>query len=180
MIPIVSLLLNVVVTTIGSLLFLRARHGWMSLTLSFVVTSVPAAYVGGLLPVSPGLFYGLLWATLLLVAVCIFVWEDAALDLTWRRSWKTVVSLVVGTEREAAAAGAVFTWINSVTGLTARVQRLSVDGDALLPLAGAVAVGAVLGAWMGASWLSRRTMRRVLGGIIVVALALLVNDVFFG
>lgn len=208
MIPTVSLLLNVVVTTIGSLIFLQARHGRASLIVPFVITSVPAAYVGGILPVSADVFYGLLWGTLFLVAVRIFVWDDAALDLTWRRPWTVVVSLLVGTglgliagivgigggiylvpivlilglgtEREAAAAGAVFTWINSLAGLAARVQRLSVDWEALLPLAGAVAVGAVLGAWMGASWLSRRTLRRVLGTIVVVALVLLIDDVFFG
>lgn len=208
MIPTVSLLLNVVVTTIGSLIFLRARHGRAALIVPFVCTSVPAAYVGGLLPVSADFFYGLLLATLVLVAVRIFVWEDAALDLDLTRSAEILVSLVLGTilgviagivgigggiylvplililglgtEREAAAAGAVFTWINSVAGLAARVQRLSVDWTALTPLAGAVAVGAVIGAWMGASWLSRRTMQRVLGGIVVLAILLLLDDVFFG
>ncbi len=89
-----------------------------------------------------------------------------------------ILILGLGTEREAAAAGAVFTWINSVAGLAARIQRLSVDWDALAPLAGAVAVGAALGAWMGASWLSRRTMQRVLGGIVLLAIALLLDDVF--
>jgi len=68
-----------------------------------------------------------------------------------------ILILGLGTEREAAAAG-----------------------SALVPLAGAVAVGAVLGAWMGASWLSRHTMRRVLGGIVVVALLLLFDDIFLG
>lgn len=88
--------------------------------------------------------------------------------------------LGLGTEREAAAAGAVFTWINSVAGLAARIQRLAVNWTDLAPLAGAVAVGAVLGAWMGASWLSRRTMQRVLGGIVVLAILLLLDDVFLG
>jgi len=48
----------------------------------------------------------------------------------------------------------------------------------LAPLAGAVAVGAVLGAWLGASWLSRRAMQRVLGGIVLLAIVLLLDDVF--
>lgn len=208
MIPTVSLLLNVVVTSIGSLIFLQARHGRMSLILPFIGTSVPAAYVGGLLPVSPDLFYGVLWGSLVLVAVRIFVWEDTTLDLDMRREQEIAVSLVLGTglglvvgivgigggiylfpiililglgtEREAAAASSVFTWINSGAGLAARVQRLAVDWAELAPLAGAVGVGAVLGAWMGASWLSRKTMRQVLGGIILVALVLLLDDVFGG
>jgi len=39
------------------------------------LTPVPAAYVGGLLPVSPDLFSGLPWDTLVLVAVRIFAWD---------------------------------------------------------------------------------------------------------
>ncbi|MFB6271553.1 MAG: TSUP family transporter [Salinibacter sp.] len=169
MIPTISLLLNVVVTTIGSLIFLRARHGRLSLIVPFVSTSVPTAYVGGLLPVSPDLFYGVLWGTLVLVVVRIFVWDDAALDLALTRPMEILLSLVLGTglglvagivgigggiylvplililglgtEREAAAAGAVFTWTNSVAGLAARVQRLSVDWVEFAPLAGAVGRG---------------------------------------
>lgn len=208
MIPTVSLLLNVVVTTIGSVVFLRARHGRLSLIFPFVVTSVPAAYIGGALPISADVFYGLLLVTLALVAARIFIWHDTALDLELSRSLEIVLSLILGTglglvagivgigggiylvpiililglgtEREAAAAGAVFTWINSVAGLAARVRLLSVDWIELAPVVGAVAVGAILGAWMGSSWLSRKTMRQVLGAIVVVAMLLLLDDVFGG
>lgn len=208
MIPTVSLLLNVVVTTIGSLIFLQARHGRVGLILPFVSTSVPAAYVGGSLAVSPDVFYGLLLITLVLVAVRIFIWDDTALTLRLNRTQEITLSLALGTglglvvgivgigggiylfplililglgtEREAAAASSVFTWINSGAGLAARLQRVAVDWIELAPLVGAVAVGAVLGAWMGASWLSRQTMRRVLGWIVVVAIVLLLDDVFGG
>jgi uncharacterized membrane protein YfcA len=166
---------------------------------------VPAAYIGGSLPVSPDVFYGLLLVTLALVAARIFIWHDTALDLELSRSFEVVLSLVlgtglglvagigggiylvpiililgIGTEREAAAAGAVFTWINSVAGLAARMRFISVDWIELAPLAGAVADGAVLGAWMGSFWLSRETMRQVLGAIVVVAMLLLLDDVFGG
>jgi hypothetical protein len=32
----------------------------------------------------------------------------------------------------------------------------------------------------GASWLSRRTIQRVLGGIVLLAILLLLDDVFLG
>jgi len=48
MIPTVSLLLIVVVTTIGSLILLQARHGRAALIVPFVITSVPAAYNRGI------------------------------------------------------------------------------------------------------------------------------------
>lgn len=207
MIPTVSLLLNLVATSIGSLIFLRARHGRLALIGPFVTTSVPAAYVGGWLAVPPDLFYGLLLGTLVLVAARIVVWEEATIEVDLSRWGKILVSLALGTvlglvagivgigggiylvplililglgsEREAAAAGAVFTWINSGAGLLGRAQRLAVDWGELAPLAGAVAVGAVLGAWTGASWLSRRTMRRVLGVIVLVAIVLLLDELFW-
>lgn len=208
MIPTISLLLNIIVTSIGSLIFLREGHGRRALIVPFVVTSVPAAYIGGLLPIPPDLFYGLLLISLVLVAVRIFAWDESALHFELSRVQKLIVSLILGsvlgllagivgigggiylvplililglgTEREAAAAGAVFTWINSVAGFTARAQRLPTDWSELVPLAGAVAIGALIGASMGASWLSRRTMRRVLGAIVVIAIALLLDDLFRG
>jgi len=57
---------------------------------------------------------------------------------------------------------------------------VSVDGSELAPLAVVVAIGALIGAWMGASWLSRWTLQRVLGGIVVLAILLLLDDVFGG
>lgn len=207
-IPTVSLLLNVVVTGIGTVIFLRARHGRLRLILPFVSTSVPAAYVGGWLPVPPDVFYVVLLVTLVLVGIRLCTGKGVQRDLPLGRAGVLVLSLSLGTvlgllagvvgigggiylvplvillglgtEREAAAAGVVFTGINSVAGLAARVQRLPVDWAELAPLAVAVAVGGVFGAWMGASWLSRTTMRRVLGGIVVVAVLLLVPEVVGG
>lgn len=84
--------------------------------------------------------------------------------------------LGLGTEREAAAAGAVFIWSNSVAGCSAPAQRLPMGWSELAPVAGAAAIGTLIGASMGAMWFSRRTMRRVLGVIVVMAIALLLDD----
>ncbi len=204
-IPTVSLSLNVIATTVGSFIFLQARHGRASLMGPFVLTSVPAAYVGGSLPVAPDVFYGVLFVTLVLVVLRIFAGHRVALDWELSRRQQVGLSLGIGTvlgllagivgigggiylvpliiifdlgtEREAAACGVVFTWINSVSGLAARMQHYAVEAADLLPLAVAVGLGAVLGARLGASWLSPRTMRRVLGGIVIVALVLLLDEV---
>jgi hypothetical protein len=48
-IPIVSLTLNVLVTSVGSIVFLSQRHGRPRLIVPFLVSSVPMSYVGGML-----------------------------------------------------------------------------------------------------------------------------------
>lgn len=207
-IPTVSLTLNVIVTAIGSGIFLHQRHGRLRLIGPFLATSLPLAYVGGSLDLSPGLFYGLLIVTLILVAGRIFLWKDAQMELDLNRKQKLslalllgallgfiagavgigggiylvplVIVLGLGTEREAAACGAVFTGINSASGLIARVQHHPVEWMAVLPLVIAVGVGGVAGAWMGARRLSPRTMQKVLGGIVVLAIVLLARRMAIG
>ena len=46
-IPLVSLTLNLFVTTIGSFNFIRNKHAKLKLLLPFIITSIPMAYLGG-------------------------------------------------------------------------------------------------------------------------------------
>lgn len=207
-IPTVSLTLNVIVTLIGSGIFLHQRYGRIRLIAPFLVASLPFAYLGGSLDLSPGLFYGLLLVTLVLVAGRIFLWKDARIGFDLSRNRKLALALLLGTligfiagavgigggiylvplvivlglgtEREAAACGAVFTGMNSASGLIARVQHHPIELTAILPLVAAVVVGGVAGAWMGARRLSPRALQRVLGGIVVVAILLLARRMVTG
>lgn len=207
-IPTVSLTLNVLVTAIGSWVFLRHRHGRLRLIAPFLVTSLPLAYVGGTLALSPELFYVLLIVTLVAVAARIFLWKDPGVAVKLGRRQQLalatllgaliglvggslgfgggifVVPLVVllglGTEREAAACGAVFTCATSASGLLARLQHHPVDGEAVLPLVVAVLVGGLVGARMGARRLSARTMQRVMGIVVLVAAVLLMHRLWMG
>src|SRR5210317_962915 len=56
-IPMVSLTLNLMVTTIGAFNFIRYKHARLNLILPFLVTSIPMAYLGGALQVPKELFY---------------------------------------------------------------------------------------------------------------------------
>ena len=53
----------------------------------------------------------------------------------------------LGSEKEAAAAGAVFIWVNSLAGVIARAQKGTFDLDFILPFAGAVIVGGFAGSY---------------------------------
>jgi uncharacterized membrane protein YfcA len=206
-IPTVSLILNVIVTSAGSFNFVRKKHARFRLLLPFLASSIPMSYVGGSLQLQREVFYWLLVATLVFVALRIYVWESASLQLTLGKTGRVVLSLIVGsvfgfiggavgigggiylvpliiilglgTEKEAAACGSLFVWLNSVSGLAARFQHNPVDLSELIPVTVAVLLGGICGSYLGASKLSPRALQRVLGVVVLVAIVLLVRKVVF-
>lgn len=59
-IPVVSLTLNVIVTTLGSFSFIRHRHARWNLILPFLLSSIPMAYIGGSISLPKHVFLWLL------------------------------------------------------------------------------------------------------------------------
>lgn len=197
-IPTLSLVLNMVVTSVGSLNFIRYRHAKFSLIAPFLLSSMPMAYLGGALRVSTELFNWVLTLSLIFVALRIYVWKDTSIRPNLGGRGKTAVALLagavlgllagivgigggiylvplviilgLGTQKEAAACGAVFVWLNSLSGLLARVQYNTIDLGGYIPLIGAVLLGGALGSLMGASRYSQKTMERTLGIVIIVAI----------
>ncbi len=55
-IPAISLSLNILVTTLGTIIFLYKGHGRLRLIAPFLFTSIPMAYLGGLLENQANLF----------------------------------------------------------------------------------------------------------------------------
>jgi len=88
-----------------------------------------------------------------------------------------IIILGLGTEKEAAACGAIFTWLNSFTGLVSRLQYNSINLENYIPLIIAVIAGGMLGSFLGAVTLSPKVMDKILGGVIVVAIVFLVKKV---
>ena len=204
-IPTVSLLLNLLVTTIGSFNFIRNRHARFDLVVPFLVTSVPMSYLGGALQLPEQVFQWVLLVSLVVVALRIYFWRDTAIRLELGTTGRIAVSLLagavlgliagmvgigggvylvplililgLGTEQEAAACGAVFVWLNSLAGLLSRMEYNSINLVDYIPLIMAVVLGGALGSWMGAFRLSRKTMEKILGVIVVVAIILLVRSI---
>jgi uncharacterized membrane protein YfcA len=78
--------------------------------------------------------------------------------------------LGLGSEKEAAACGAIFVWLNSCAGLISRLQYNAIDIVQYLPLVMAVFVGGALGSWLGAGRFSPLMLRRILGLVMTLAL----------
>ena len=207
-IPSTSLTLNLVVTFVGSINFIRHGHARVRLILPFLVASIPMAYLGGSLELPKEVFHWILLSSMVLVAARIYLWEKTTLQLQLGTAGQWALSLLLGallglvagivgigggiylvpliivfglgSEKEAAACGAIFIWINSLSGLIARIQAHAFDLRSILPLVVAVLIGGTLGSHLGSSRLAPRIMQRWLGVIILVAIALLIGKIARG
>lgn len=200
-IPMVSLSLNFLVTLIGSFNFIRYKHARLKLILPFIVSSIPMAYLGGALQLPKELFYWLLLISLVFVALRIYFLSNVSLTLDLSARGKLVIAFIsgailgliagivgigggiylvpliiilgLGSAKEAAAAGVIFIWVNSLAGLISRFQHNAIDLTEYIPLIIAVIIGGSLGSFVGAARYPPKVMEKVLGIIIIVAIGFL-------
>lgn len=203
MIPTTSLSLNLIVTFIGMVNFWRKGYGRLNLVGPFLITSIPMAYLAGSLEMPEYIFQIILISTLLLVAARIYIINRLTLSfkLSDTQKWIMVILLGailgfiagavgigggiylvpliimfgLGTEKEAAAAGAMFIWVNSLVGVIARTQLGTFDPQFIIPLAIAVFIGGFGGSYFGAMKFEARTIQRVMGGIVIIAILFLLK-----
>ena len=206
-IPIVSLVLNLMVTSVGSFNFIRNNHARFKLVLPFLLTSIPAAYLGGSLNLPAVYFHWILFVSLVFVAARIYLWENVSFNLSLTNYQKTIISLVsgfllgliagivgigggiylvpliiilgLGSEKEAAACGAIFIWLNSASGLSSRMQFNQIEIFDFWPLLVAVVIGGTIGSYMGSFRISGRSIDRLLGLVVLVAIGFLGKKLLF-
>ena len=196
-IPLISLTLNVLVTTVGSIVFLSQKHARLRLIAPFLISSIPMAYVGGMLHLPKMLFYLVLLVSLAFAAMRIyFPQKIKPLPLNERGKFllalgcgavlgliagivgigggvylvPLILLLGLGSAKEAAACGAFFIWVNSAAGLAARIQYNSIDLVPYMPLIIGAMAGGMAGSLMGARHFNPRTMQKILGTVLVVAI----------
>ena len=163
------------------------------------------AYLGGALQIPKEIFYWILLVSLIFVAARIYLWKNIRIQLNLNKNEKIIVSLIagsvlgliagivgigggiylvpliiilgLGTEKEAAACGAIFIWLNSCSGLLSRLQYNSIDLTNYIPLIIAVIAGGALGSYMGAFKFSPKIMDKILGVVILVAIIFLAKNI---
>ncbi|WP_371395811.1 sulfite exporter TauE/SafE family protein [Fretibacter rubidus] len=151
--PTIALACNIIVVSGGLWRFwkegLLAPHALAP----FLIASIPAAWLGGRLPISETLFIGLLGMALFLSGIRLLGQRDYVVQSGEKRSIPTIAALVTGggigllsglvgigggiflapvlywlawdTPRKIAAACSVFILANSASGLTGQVMKLS-------------------------------------------------------
>ncbi len=205
MIPTTSLTLNLVVTFIGMINFWRNGHGRLNLIGPFLITSIPMAYLAGSLELPEFIFQIILISTLILVAVRIYVINGLTLSfqLSIGQKWVMIIGLGavlgfiagavgigggiylvpliimfgLGTAKEAAAAGAMFIWVNSLAGFLARYQAGTFDSEFILPLIVAVVIGGFGGSYFGSKKYESKTIQKIMGGVIIIAIVFLFREI---
>ena len=185
-----ALTLNILVASIAFVTYWQSGYFDWSLLWPFLLTSIPAAFVGGYIQLSDTIYLGVLYATLAYVGAQLLFWDRTAqpIDAPKRISWFAILGsgllmgllsgmvglgggiflsplLVLtgwGTPKQAAASSAGFIVINSVSGVLGRI----IGGAFVLGLLGATLLpvgvaGALLGSRLGARYLSGTLLRRV-------------------
>jgi uncharacterized membrane protein YfcA len=172
MIPTVSLMLNLIVTFVGMINYWRGGYVKLQLIAPFLVTSLPAAYLGGSMHLSRTVFLWLLLTTLVFVVLRIYFGADLAFRFSLTKGQKLLFALTLGivlgfvagtvgigggiylvplmimfslaSAKEAAAAGAVFIWLNSLSGIIARAQWTNLVITDMVPMLVLVLLGVVI------------------------------------
>jgi uncharacterized membrane protein YfcA len=206
-IPLVSLSLNVIVTSVSAWNYLRNDHGKLRIILPFLFSAIPFAYFGGMLDLDKEVFLWILLWSLVVVAFRIYLFKESAFKFDFSAKTKIIISVLsgsllglvagivgigggvylvpliimlrLGTAKEAAAAGVVFVWMVSMSGLIPRMQFNAVDMLEYIPLMVAVVVGGITGSYLGSFKLNPKTMEKVLGVVILFAIGFLIKKLLF-
>jgi uncharacterized membrane protein YfcA len=151
--PTIALACNIIVVTGGVWRFSRSGSLSLKRMLPFILTSIPAAWIGGRIPVSEALFIGLLGAALLLSGLRLLLITQPSNKSPTEQGTNWPVSLSVGaaigilsgmvgigggiflapilylmkwgTARQIAAACSLFILVNSLSGLAGQLTKLN-------------------------------------------------------
>lgn len=194
----IALTLNILVAGIAFLNYYRRKFFRWDLLWQFLVTSIPAAFLGGMIKLSPSLYALLLDGVLLYVALRLFLMPSTthSEDESFQ-SPKTIIALAAGailglmsgmigigggiflspliilakwgTAKQAAAVSAAFIVINSLSGLIGRALSGSLDyGTYGIIFVAVGIVGGYLGSYWGSKRLSSRGVQILLGVVLLV------------
>jgi hypothetical protein len=187
-IPVISLLCNIIVVTGGSTRFIRAGLVKWPKVVPLLLVSAPLAFIGGLVPLRQGLFFLILGSALLLSAIALIAQPDRMAPRKLPRSALLLISGAVGllaglsgigggifmapvlhlirwdNARRIAAFASIYILINSITGLAGQIiksgpQSLAGPAFDYWPLLIAVFIGGQLGSMLGMKILTPRLLR---------------------
>jgi uncharacterized membrane protein YfcA len=195
-----ALLLNILVSGISFSSFYRAGHLKRDLLLPFLLTSVPAAFLGGYLKITAEIYSILLYVVLTFVAIRLLFFSRKSDDDQPLRplplKWALLIGLGIGllsgmvgigggiflspviifarwgTGKQASAVSAAFILLNSLSGLAGRLLGGTFQLDELTFFVVPLGLlGALMGSYWGAIRFTSLSLRRALGAILAFAVS---------
>src|SRR5687767_5774334 len=189
-----ALLLNVFVATVGTIQFYRAGHFSWRIFLPFAATSIPFAFIGGMITL-PTTVYKIVLGIVLVLAAIRLAWNLKADDeprqpVIWIALmigavigllsglvgvgggiFLTPVLLLMNWSETKTAAGvsAMFILVNSLSGLAGNYAQFIVLPSNVWLWIGSAVLGGVIGSTLGAKRFNSLILRRVLAVVLVFA-----------
>ena len=191
------LVLNVLVASISFLNFRKPGDFKLSRLLPFILTSIPAAYLGGMWKVTDAVFSLILGLALLAAGLRLIGVQPKSRKerLEGIALWKIAlpIGLVLGLvsgmigigggvflspiliflgltdTRGSAAMSSAFIVLNSLSGLLGHIDHITLSGPVFLSILGAGLAGALIGSNWGAFKLQARKLQYVLAVVLLFA-----------
>ena len=192
-----ALILNCLVSGVAFAAFFRAGHFSFRLTWPFIVASIPAALIGGALPVSIPFYRILLSVALAFAAFRLFLQVPMERRFVTHHAIPLSVALPAGCgigllsgivgvgggiflspllllkgwgdPKAVSASSALFILANSIAGLLGRFFSGTFGVGGSLPFVIAAFLGGVMGAHLGANHFSGLALRRLSAVVLVIA-----------
>ncbi len=194
-----ALLLNVFVASIAFFQFYRAKHFDWKIFLPFAATSIPFAFVGGMINL-PAPIYKIVLGAVLIFAAVRLAWnfasekESAAPKIWVALIIGAIIGLLSGlvgvgggifltpillllnwTEtKKAAGVSALFILVNSISGLLGNYQQVAQLSTNVWFWIITATIGGIIGATLGSWYFNSLTLRRVLAVVLLIAGAKLI------
>lgn len=196
-----ALVLNLLVSAVSFSSFYRAGHFRRELLLPWLVTSLPAAFVGSYFHIEERIYFLLLYSVLAYVAARLLFFSPPKQSQTRPLQplpigWALLIGLIIGllsgmigigggiflapiilfarwgTGQQAAAVSAAFIFLNSLSGLTGRILSGTLVIESMtFSLLPFGLAGALAGSYWGAVRFSSPALRRLLGLVMAAAVA---------
>ncbi len=197
-----ALILNVLTATISLIFLIEAKQFKLKVCVPLLATSMPAAFLGGMVALNKG-YYLLLAFVLLLTSVKLFYdsfhrapedHETKPVNIMQALGIGAGLGLLSGmagigggvflspvilflnwtTVKQTSATAALFIVCNSISGLLGRFVTARMEFGSIAPFLVAALIGAVVGSFLGARKLKNNILRRALAAVLLVAVCKLV------
>ncbi len=194
----IALVLNILVASTSFIRYNASGFFSAGKLLPFVCLSIPAAFIGGALHISPALFTLILGIVLVLSAMRIVVVQPDKIAIAeplqstlwkWGLPIGAALGLISGMTgigggvflspvlllarwadvKRSAALASAFIVLNSVSGLIGQLTRTTLSWNILLPLAVVVVTGGAIGSYAGAERIKSRPLQIILSIVLVIA-----------